>query len=133
MKNQIFSGGPTRTRFALCPTTVKAGDLVLLGTIPAVALNDYSSVTLGSTFYLEGSFSYSVVAKSSLSPSVNAAINPGDALYLDGGTLDSTTNVTTGGTIDVNTGGTKIGQLDPTNAKLTSGTTTTAFVKLLEI
>ena len=38
MKNQVFTGTPTSPRFALCPSTVKAGDMVLIGKEPACAL-----------------------------------------------------------------------------------------------
>lgn len=132
MKNQVFTGTPTSRRFASCPTTVKAGDLVLLGSEPAVALDDYQSVTGGSTFLTGGTFQLSVTAKSSLSPSTGKAINLGDPVYLDGGTLDATTNVTTGGTIDANSStGVKIGYLDPQGTKIASGATdTAAFVRL---
>ena len=132
MKNQGLAGTPTSPRFALCPTTVKAGDAVLLGGIPAVALNDYSSLTLGTVFYTNGSFYLSVTAKSSLSPSTGAAINPGDKVYADGGTLDATTNVTTGFTLDANSStGTLFGTLDPQQTKiLTTVTNAAALVRI---
>lgn len=132
MKNQVLTGAPTSRRFALCPTTVLAGDAVLLGGIPAVALDNYQSLTGGTTFLLNGTFSLSVTAKSSLSPSVSAVINPGDKVYYDGGTLDATTNVTTGGTIDKNSStGTLFGNLDPETTAVSSGTTSTsAWVRI---
>lgn len=124
MKNQQFAGTPTGHRFALCPTTVVAGDPVLLGGIPAVANTSYNSTTGGADFYFNGSFRLSVTAKSSLSPSVGAAIAPGAKVYYDGGTLDGTTNVTTGGTLDANSStGVLFGDLDPIEATITSGTT----------
>jgi predicted RecA/RadA family phage recombinase len=131
VKNQALTGTPTSRRFALCPTTVKAGDAVLLGGIPAFALDDYQTLTLGTTFLTNGTFSYSVTAKSSLSPSTGKAINPGDPLYYDGGTLDATTNVTTGGTIDANSSATAFGSLDPEQIKiLTTVTNAAAWVRI---
>ncbi len=133
MKNQVFTGTPTSRRFALCPTTVKAGDAVLLGTVPAVALDDYQANTGGTTFLLSGSFTLTVVAVTVISPPSGSAVKPGDKLYYDGGTLDSTTNVTTGGTIDKNSStGVFFGHLDPNNATiLSTATSTTAVVELV--
>jgi len=128
MKNQVFTGTPTSRRFALCPSTVKAGNAVLIGAEPAVALDDYQANTGGTTFLLNGSFNLTVVAATVLSPLTGAAAKPGDKLYYDGGTLDSATNVTTGGTIDKNTGGTFFGNLDPSNPVITSATTSTTAV-----
>ena len=132
MINQVYTGTPTSRRFALCPTTVKAGDAVLIGKEPAFALDDYQAVTGGSTFLMNGTFTYSVTAKSSLSPSTGAAIKPGDILYADGGTTDTVTNVTTGFTLDANTGGTAFGWLDPSSTAgiLTTVTNATAEVKI---
>lgn len=127
MKNQVFTGTPTGRRFALCPTTVKAGDAVLLGTEPAVALDDYQSNTGGTTFLINGSFTLTVVAVTVISPPSNLVIKPGDKVYYDGGTLDATTNVKTGGTIDANSStGILFGHLDPNNGTITSGTTSTS-------
>lgn len=132
MINQGLPGAPTSRRFALCPTTVKSGDFVLLGSIPAVALDSYSAQTLGTTFEICGSFNLSVIAKSVLSPATNKVINPGDAIYFDGGTLDSATNVTTGGTLDANSGGTLFGYLDPQYQKaVATGTTDAAALVML--
>ena len=132
MKNQVFTGTPTSRRFALCPTTVKSGDPVLLGTLPAVALDDYQAITGGTTFLLNGSFNLTVVAVTVISPPTTHKINPGDKVYFDGGSLDSATNVTTGGTIDANTGGTFFGNLDPSGPAITAGvTSTTATVELV--
>lgn len=113
MKNQVLLGTPTSPRFALCPTTVKAGDPVLLGGIPAVALDDYQSNEGGTTFYTNGTFALSVLGASVISPQTGHAINPGDTIYASGGTLDATTNVTTGITLAAVTSGVKFGTLDP--------------------
>lgn len=125
MKNQVFTGTPTSRRFALCPTTVKSGDPVLLGVIPAFALDDYSSLTGGTTFLLNGTFATTVVGQTAESPQTTHKINPGDALYATG-TLDSTTNVTTGLTIDANSSNTRFGNLDPNYVAVSAGATDTA-------
>ena len=132
MKNQVLLGTPTSPRFALCPTTVKAGDAVLLGKIPAVALDDYQANYTGTTFYTNGTYALTVVGESSVSPPVNAVIKPGQALYYNGGTLDATTDVTTGGTISADSSGTPFGQLDPQyQANVGSGLTVAgALVRL---
>ena len=130
MINQIFAGTTTSRRFASCPSTVKAGDAVLLGKIPAVALDSYQSNTGGTTFLLNGTFALTVIGQSAESPAVNAAIKPGALLYATG-TLDSTTNVTTGLTIDSNSSNTPFGQLDPSYVAVGSGATdTAAWVKI---
>ena len=126
MINQVYTGTPSSRRQIACPTTVKAGDPLLVGTEPCVALDSYQANIGGTTALFNGSFALTVVAKSSLSPSVNAGIKPGDKLYADGGVLDAATNVTSGFTIDVNTGGVLFGNLDPTSAAITSGTTNAA-------
>lgn len=133
MKNQFFTGTPTSPRFALCPTTVKAGDAVLIDKLPAIALDDYNSQVGGTTFYMTGSFTLTVVARSTLSPAVNVALKPGQKVYADGGTLDSTTNVTTGFTIDGNTGATLFGYIDPNDPGLATGVTGTPTVQLAAV
>ena len=126
MINQLYTGTPSSRRQIACPTTVQAGDPLLVGTEPCVALDSYQANIGGTTVLLNGSFSLSVTGKSSLSPSVNAQIKPGDKIYADGGVLDATTNVTTGFTLDVNTGGVLFGHLDPTGPGVASGVTAPA-------
>jgi hypothetical protein len=110
---------------------VTAGQAVLIGKLPSVALDTAASVANGTpTFLFGGSFALSVTAKSSLSPSTGKAINPGDPIYADGGTLDSASNMTTGFTLDANSSGTLFGYLDPTGPALASGTTATVNVLL---
>ena len=82
------------------------------------------------TILFGGSFALTVTAKSGLSPSVNAVIKPGDAIFADGGTLDSASNMLTGFTLDANTGGVFFGNLDPTGPALTAGTTAVVTVVL---
>ena len=126
MKNQLLTGTPTSPRFALCPSTVKSGDPVLLGKIPAVALNDYAANTGGATFYTDGTFSLLVYGSSSHSPITGAAIGPGDKIYASG-TLDSGTNVTTGLWLSADSSDNLFGHLDPqVGTAIGSGATDTA-------
>ena len=130
MKNQTFQGTPTSPRFVTCPTTVKAGDFVLVGAEPACALNDYQSNSGGATFYFSGTFTGTVVGSSSHSPYTPEAINPGDKLYASG-TLDAATNVTTGLLISGTTTDTSFGFLDPSGPAVPSGqTVTSAAIRL---
>ena len=125
MKNQVYMGTPTSPRFVACPTTVKAGDLVLVGAEPACALNDYQSNSGGATFYFSGTFTGTVIGSSSHSPYTGLAINPGDKLYASG-TLDTPTNVTTGLLITGDSSDTPFGYLDPTGPGVSSGATNTS-------
>ena len=133
MKNQYFAGTPTMARFAKCPSTVKSGDAVLVGSEPAVALDDYQANELGTTFYFGGSFNLTVVGATVLSPASNAALGPGHKVYYDGGTLDSATNVTTGGTLDGASGSPLFGFIDPSYVSgVSSGVTDTAAIVRLQ-
>jgi hypothetical protein len=125
MKNQVYMGTPTSPRFFACPSTVKSGDLVLIGKQPACALNDYQSNSGGATFYFTGTFTGTVVGSSTHSPYTPEAINPGDQLYASG-TLDTPTNVTTNLLITGTTSDTPFGHLDPTGSAVGSGSTNTA-------
>ena len=132
MKNQVILSVPGTQRQSKCPITVKSGDAVLLGAVPAVAINDYESIYGGTTFEITGSYVLTVIGRSVESPVTTHAVNGGDKVYAVG-TLDVTTNVTTGLTIDVNTGGTFFGTLDPQypGAPVTAGSTDTgAWVRL---
>lgn len=132
MINQVFTGTPTGFRFAKCPTSIVAGQPVLLGTEPAVALNSYSALTGGTTFYFNGSFALTVVGQSVESPVTTHKINPGDDLYAVG-TLDSVTNVTYNLTIDANSGNTRFGRLDPNYVSVAAGATDTQAVVQLTV
>lgn len=110
---------------------IVSGAPVLIGSLSAICEESYTPPTGTPTgnvsVALIGAFFLTVTAQSSLSPAVNAAIKPGDKIYYDGGTLDSTTNVTYGGTLDKNSSGTLFGAaLDA----LASGTTGTIRVRL---
>lgn len=79
------------------------------------------------TMDIEGAFNLPVKASTQSSPSAGAAINPGDAVYADGGTYDPTSGVTYGITLDNDTNGTFFGiALDAVSA----GQTTTIRVML---
>ncbi len=126
MKNQVYQGTPTSRRFALCPTGIVAGQPVLLGTQPAVALDSYQSNLGGTTFDTGGSFTLTVIGRSQVSPQVGAAIKPGGSVYATG-TLDSTTNVTYDLELNAVTSGTLFGMIDPSyTAGVGSGVTDTA-------
>lgn len=131
MKNQYYTGTNVSRRFALCPTTVLAGDPVLIGTIPAVALDNYQANTGGTTFLCNGSFVLTVIAATVVSPITGSAVNPGDKIYATG-SLDSTTNITTSLVLSKATGGTLFGHLDPSGTVITSATTSTTAVVVLE-
>ena len=125
MKDQLYMGAPTNARFVICPSTVKNGDLVLVGTAPACALNDYQSNSGGATFYFSGTFTGTVVGSSTHSPFTPEALGPGASLYASG-TLDATTNVTTGLLITGTITDTPFGRIDETGPGVTSGATNTA-------
>lgn len=128
MKNQVYSGAPTARRFALCPSSIRAGDPVLIGSEPAVALDDYQSITGGTTFLMGGSFTLTVIGRTVVSPQTSAAIKPGSKVYA-AGTLDSTTNITYALALDGVTTGVVFGYVDPQyTAGVASGATDTAAV-----
>ena len=75
-----------------------------------------------------GVYFLSVTAKTSLSPSSSAAMHPGDRVYADGGTLDTTTGILYGFTLDGNsTTGVYFGN---TLDAVTSGATAVVRVRL---
>lgn len=113
MRNQLAPDGSVG--FFLCPSTVTSGMPVLIGNQPAVAIDDYSSVTGGTTFCFEGVYALTVIGQSTQSPVSNQAIKPGDQLFATG-TFDATTNVTTALTIDATRGKIPFGCLFPVNA-----------------
>lgn len=117
---------------------VKSNDPILFGTIACVANENDGEATRPSTGMIsadcEGGFNLSVTAKSSLSPSTGSAVNVGDDLYYDGGTVDATTKVTYGGTIDKDSTkvlfGTAISVKGATGQLIASGVTATIAVRL---
>jgi predicted RecA/RadA family phage recombinase len=130
MLNEIRNDRPADARFYPCPSTVLSGDPVLIGTLPAVALDSYNSNSGGTVFRFAGTCEFTVIAATVVSPVTGSAAKPGDKIYATG-TLDATTNVTTGLTLSKASGGTLFGSYD--GAGITSGSTDTAArVKLRE-
>ncbi len=125
----MFTGTPTSRRFALCPSTIEAGDPVFLGDEPAVALNSYEAVTGGATFLTGGSFALQVAAVSVVSPPTGAAIAPRQRIY-GTGTLDVPTNVTYDLLLNVVTSGKVFGFLDQVTGILSGVTNNAAVVRL---
>lgn len=131
MMNQLYTGTPSSRRAVALPAALTtAGQLVLVGQIPAVTLDSYQTAVDGATVLMNGSFNLFVISRSANSPLVNTVIKPGDKLYVSGGTLDATTNVRYGGTIDANPSGTFIGYYDPSQAAMASGAGATVGVLL---
>jgi predicted RecA/RadA family phage recombinase len=130
MMTQLYTGTPSSRRNIVLPSTVLPGDFVLVGQIPAVALDAYQTSTTGATVLTNGSFNLFVISRRANSPLITTTIKPGDKLYASGGTLDATSNVTTGVTIDANPSGTFIGFYDPTQAAMVAGAGATVGVLL---
>lgn len=126
--NQVKSGLPPNRRFFKCPSTVKSGDPVLIGTLAGVALNDYDATLMGTTFDLDGTFSLTVFGGDSTSAGNSKAINQGDEIFAIG-TYDATTNCQTSLTLDATTGNTPFGSLDQSVA-VAAGSTVLASVRL---
>jgi predicted RecA/RadA family phage recombinase len=135
MTNQALTGTPTSRRFALCPSTIVAGQPVLLGSIPAVALDNYQANVGGTTFLIGGTFNLTVIGQSAESPTSGHQINLGDKIYANTVSTDPTTNVVIIGALDANTSGIFFGYLDPDNSvnagSILSGVTNTAAGVLL--
>lgn len=95
MLNQVYPDGDVC--FFPCPVAVTKGMPVLIGITPAVAIDNYNPNSGGTVFALEGVYALPVTA--------TAALPPGSKVYAAAGTLDATTNITTGLTLSsVNTG-----------------------------
>lgn len=108
MLNERYQDRPAHARFFPCPSTVQAGDPVLVGNRPGVAMDDYNAGNGGTTFRFSGTFELTVIAATTVSPLAGEAVKPGDKIYATG-TLDATTNVTTGLTLSKASGGTLFG------------------------
>ncbi len=131
MINQDLSVTPTKTRQLQFPSTVTvAGTPMLFGALPCVNLDSYQATIGGATCYFDGAYFFTVVAKSSLSPSTNHVINPGDKIYAVGGTLDTATGITTGFTLCGDSSGVLFGTLNSQSQPLTSGTTGSVSVDI---
>jgi predicted RecA/RadA family phage recombinase len=130
MLNELRQDRPANAKFVACPSTVKAGDLVLVGALPGVAVDDYNSRNGGTTFRFTGEFLLTVIGATVVSPVTGSAVKPGDKIYATG-TLDATTNCTTGLTLSKASGGTLVGSYSGTGIASTV-TDTSAPVKLKE-
>lgn len=107
------------------PAAVTKGMPVLIGTTPGVAIDDYNAATGRCVFCLEGIYALTVIAQSTQSPVSGLAVKPGQEIFATGGTLDATTNITTGITLDKTRGGVPFGMCF---SSITSGNTDTAAV-----
>ena len=130
MTNQVKIGLPQNNRWFPCPTQVTSGMPVLIGTMAAVAMDDYDSSTGGTTFCFDGDYSLTVQAHSSQSPVAGQDVNPGDELYASG-TLDATTGIQYSLTIDKTRGNTPFGNFVGTT-KISAGVTSTSAVVRLK-
>ena len=109
--NQFTIDAPAAANSGVGPNS---GDPLIWGlagspskAIALVAQTSYTpvgdAVTTGQiTVQADGAWFLSVVAKSSINPGTGAAINPGDAIYADGGTTDTTTGILYGFTLNAN-------------------------------
>jgi len=129
MLNQLYPYG--EALFFKCPTAVKSGMPVLIGTLAAVAIDDYNSSLGGTAFVLMGVYSLTVIAQSTQSPVSGLALNPGDELFASG-TFDATTNVTYNLTIDKTRGNVPYGNYVPNDGTIVASgaTKTSAPVRL---
>lgn len=128
MINQFYTGTPTSRRFVTMPVAaaVKAGDPLLVGSLPCVALDSYQANEGGATCLFGGSFALTVVGESVVSPQTGAIIKPGDKVHASGGTTDATTNVTYGFTLTAVSADPLFGYLDPSYINVASAATDTA-------
>jgi len=131
MLNEIRQDRPGDARFYACPATVQGGDLVLIGALPGVAVDDYNAANGGTTFRFAGTFALTVLAATVVSPLTGSQVNQGDKIYATG-TFDATTNCTTDLTLSKASGGTLVGSYDDPTPILTGVTNANARVKLKE-
>jgi hypothetical protein len=132
MINQGLAVTPTKTRGTQFPSTLTVGGTpILVGVVPAVTLDAYQANVAGATCYFDGAYLLTVTGVSTLSPAVNAAIGVGAAVYMKGGTLDSTTNVTSGGVLCSDSSGVLFGYIDPQlGVTVGSGLTSQVYVSI---
>lgn len=115
MTNQVLTGTQTSRRFVALPSSIVAGQPILVGgVLPAVALDSYQANEGGATCLFGGTFNLPVYGQSVLSPPTNRAIPPGARVYADGGITDATTGVLYNFTLDANSSsGIAFGYVDP--------------------
>ena len=129
MLNEVYQDRPGDARFFACPSTILSGDPVLVGALPAIALDSYNAQNGGTTFRFAGTHTFTVIAATVVSPPTGSAVLPGDKIYATG-TLDAVTNITHGLTLSKASGGTLFGTA---GSSIASGLTdTAALVKLQE-
>lgn len=126
MKNQLYTGTPTSRRQVTLPAVASlenaSGVPILVGSMPAVTLDEYETNIDGATCLFNGTFNLTVVGSSTHSPFTGEALNPGDPVYASG-TLDSVTNVTHDLLLSGTDSDTLFGHIDPTGPGVGSGLT----------
>lgn len=127
MLNQLYPDGDVIQLPA--PSAITKGMPVLIGQMPAVAIDDYTAVTGRCTFCLVGIFALTVIAQSSQSPVSGLTLNVGDELFASG-TLDTTTRITYNLTIDKTRGNVPFGNFVGSAAITAGSTSTTAPVRI---
>lgn len=132
MRNEYRNDRPANCRFYPCPSTVLAGDAVLIGgVLPAVALESYDSVKGGTSFRMSGTYKLTVIAATVVSPITGSAVKPGEKIYATG-TSDGTTGVIHTLTLSKASGGVLFGSYDGESAITSGETDTDAPVMLKE-
>lgn len=135
MLNELRNDRPAHARYCPCPSTVVAGDPVLIGgVIPAIALESYDAAGGGATFRFTGTYRLTVIAATVVSPITGSAVKNGDKIYATG-TLDATTGVITDLVLSKATGGVLFGTYDADGINqggILSGATDTAAEVMLK-
>jgi len=127
MLNQLYPDGSVIQLPA--PSAITKGMPVLVGQMPAVAVDNYNATTGRCTFLFDGIFSLTVIAQSTQSPVSGLSVKPGDELFASG-TLDATTNITYNLTIDKTRGNIPFGNFLGSTALVAGTTNTTAVVRI---
>jgi predicted RecA/RadA family phage recombinase len=127
MLNQLYPDGSLIQLPA--PAAITKGMPVLIGTVPAVAIDNYNANTGRCTFCMEGIYALTVSANSTQSPVGGLAVGVGSELFASG-TLDVTTNITYNLTIDKTRGNVPFGMYLGSAAIAAGGSSTTAPVRL---
>lgn len=131
MLNELRNDRPGYARYHACPSTIEAGDPVLIGgVLPAVALESYDAAGGGATFRFAGTYELTVIAATVVSPVTGSAVKPGDKIYATG-TTDGTTGVMHTLTLSKASGGVLFGSYDGTGIN-SAATDTAAPVMLKE-
>lgn len=128
--NKIYTDGNPTRRFYSCPSTVVAGDPVLVGAVlPAVAFESYNATRGGAVFELDGTHALTVIAATVISPLTGSDVNEGEKIYATG-TTDGTTGMMTTLTLSKANGGVLFGSYDNPTKITSASTSTSARVKL---